>query len=425
MKIQKNLIFSILCFLILASVVFAQDSNTERLSDLIEQALKNNPKLKAENYKFEAAEKAIPRAGALPDPQLTFGLMNLPVNSFEFNQEPMTGKLVSIMQMFPFPGKLGIATDIAEHNTRIAKYKSDETRNHVITRVKTVYYNLYTIDRAIETVKTNQEFMRQFVSIAETKYATGTGLQQDVLRAQLELSKLEDDLIMWQQKRIAMEASLNSLLNQDSNTPLSVTPKELALNDGHVTELMDVNIEQTRPLLKVWQEMLNRSESSIKLAKKDYWPNFTFGASYNQRDNLKSGMVMHDFFSATLSLNIPLYFGRKQSAKVQEKEKERNSIYSEYEDILNQIKADKFSTLAELQRNKKRIQLYDGGILLQAKQSLDAAITGYQVNKVDFLTLINNWTMLQNYQLQFYKAFADYQISVAEFEQIVGQVNIQ
>jgi len=425
MKIQKNLIFSILCFLILASVVFAQDSNTERLSDLIEQALKNNPKLKAENYKFEAAEKAIPRAGALPDPQLTFGLMNLPVNSFEFNQEPMTGKLVSIMQMFPFPGKLGIATDIAEHNTRIAKYKNDETRNHVITRVKTVYYNLYTIDRAIETVKTNQEFMRQFVSIAETKYATGAGLQQDVLRAQLELSKLEDDLIMWQQKRIAMEASLNSLLNQDSNTPLSVTPKELELKDGHVTELMDVNIEQTRPLIKVWQEMLNKSESSVKLAKKDYWPNFTLGASYNQRDNLKSGMVMHDFFSATLSLNIPLYFGRKQSAKVQEKEKDRNSIFSEYENILNQIKADKFSTLAELQRNKKRIQLYDGGILLQAKQSLDAAITGYQVNKVDFLTLINNWTMLQNYQLQFYKAFADYQISVAEFEQIVGQVNIQ
>ncbi|MBN2413013.1 TolC family protein [candidate division KSB1 bacterium] len=425
MKIRKNLIFSILCIIVPAGVVFAQDTNTEQLSGLIEQALNNNPMLKAENYKYEAAEEAVPGAGALPDPQFTFGLMNMPVNSFEFNQEPMTGKLVSVVQMFPFPGKLGLATDIAEYNAKIARYKSLETRNYIITRVKTVYYNLYTIDRAIETVKTNREFMRQFVTIAETKYTTGTGLQQDVLRSQLELSKLEDDLILWGQKRKAAEALLNSLLNRDPDTPVPVTAKEIVFYNEYVTELNNINIEQTRPLARVWQEMLNKAESSIKLAKKDYWPNFTLGASYSQRDNLKSGMVMYDFFSATVSLNVPLYMGRKQKTKVREKEINRNSVYSEYENIINQIKADKTSILAELDMTKKRIQLYEGGILLQAQQSLDAAVTGYQVNKVDFLTLINNWTMLQNYQLQLYKAYADYRKSLAEFEQIVGRVGIQ
>jgi len=182
------------------------------LDEYVSKAVQDNPRLSAALQKVQMVERTIPQAGALPDPQLSLGLMNLPVNSFAFNQEPMTGKTISVMQMFPFPGKLSLATDIAELNTAIARWQEQEVRNQIVALVKRVYFDLYAIDRTIETIESNQHLMEQFVSVAETKYATGSGLQQDVLRAQVELSKLGDDLIMWQQKRRSAVAKLNALL---------------------------------------------------------------------------------------------------------------------------------------------------------------------------------------------------------------------
>lgn len=400
-------------------------SNVEKqkpvLKELIQEALDNNPRLEAAIQRTLSAEKAIPQAGALPDPQFTLSMMNLPVNSFDFNQEPMTGKLISFMQMFPFPGKLRLATDIAESEASAVRYQQEEVRNMVIQMVKRAYFDLYAVDRAVETVQKNQVLMGQFVQVAETKYATGSGLQQDVLRAQVELSKLEDDLIMWQQKRIAAEARLNALLNRPVKTPFERTRQELSLPIDILSMPTPGELEQKRPLLRAWQVRIHKAESAVKLARRDIWPNITVGASYTQRDDLKNGMSMHDFFSATLSLNIPLYFKRKQNAKVVEKELDLAAVSAEYLNVRLEVMAEIESLRAELERNRKRIELYKGGILIQAQQALDSAHAGYRVGKVDFLTLINNWMMLQNYELQYFFALSDYHKALANYELAVGE----
>jgi hypothetical protein len=115
--------------------VFSQtevDNINDILKELIQEALENNPKLESAVQRALSAEKIIPQAGALPDPQLTFSLSNLPVNSFSFDQDPMTGKVIGVMQMFPFPGKLSLATDIAEFEAAAIKYQQEEIRNQVI-----------------------------------------------------------------------------------------------------------------------------------------------------------------------------------------------------------------------------------------------------------------------------------------------------
>lgn len=394
------------------------------LTGLIQEALENNPKLEAAYQRALSAEKAIPQAGALPDPQLTFGLMNLPVNSFSFSQEPMTGKLVGIMQMFPFPGKLSLATDIAEFEAAAIKYQQDEVRNQIIQMVKRVFYDIYSIDRALETVQKNYALMEQFVQVAETKYATGSGLQQDVLRAQVEISKLEDDLIMWQQQRLSVVARLNALLNRAVDTAVEKIPPELTLPGSRVIIFPPESIEQNRPLLRAWQERIQKAEAAVKLADRDIWPNITVGASYRQRNDLADGRQMHDFFSANVSLNLPLYFKRKQKAKVAEKQLTFKAIKAEYDNIKIGVLSDVESILAELERNRKRVELYQGGILLQAQQSLDSAQAGYRVGKVDFLTLINNWMMLQNYELQYFLAISNFHKNLANYELAVGGVVI-
>jgi cobalt-zinc-cadmium efflux system outer membrane protein len=421
---MKKVVPGVLVLVLIFSAfsLFSQESPPRNmtLSGLIKEALENNPRLEAAVRRTLAAEKTIPQAGALPDPQLTLGLVNLPVNSFAFNQEPMTGKLVSLMQMFPFPGKLSLAEDMAESEAAAVKFQQDEVRNQIVRMVKQAYYDLFAIDRAEETVGKNKALMEQLVQAAETKYATGTGLQQDVLRAQVELSKLEDDLIMWQQKRVAAVARLNAILNRPADSPLEKTPEELNLPGAPPPSLSPAEVEGKRPLLLAWKERIGRSEAAVKLARRDYWPNFTLGASYSQRDNLANGTVLHDFFSATISLNIPIFFKRKQSARVAEKELDREAVIAEYAGVRAEVLAEIESLRAELERNRKRVELYRGGILLQARQSLESAQAGYQVGKVDFLTLINNWMMVENYELQYFFGLADYEKALAGYELATG-----
>ncbi len=422
------ILFLAIVFVFEGFAAFSQtevDNTNDVLKELIQEALENNPKLEAAIQRALSAEKVIPQAGALPDPALTFGLSNLPVNSFAFDQDPMTGKVIGVMQMFPFPGKLSLATDIAEYEAAAIKYQREEIRNQIIQMVKQTYFDLYATDRAIETTEKNKALMGQFVQVAETKYATGSGLQQDVLRSQVEISKLEDDLIMWQQKRLSVVARLNALLNRPVDTLVDKTLPELKLPDGPVTIFPAEKIEQNRPLLKAWNERIQKAETAVKLAERDIWPNFTVGASYRQRNRLADGRQMTDFFSATVSLNIPLYFKRKQKAKVAEKKLGFNATKSEYENVKINILSEIKSILAELERNRKRVELYKGGILLQAQQSLESAQAGYRVGKVDFLTLINNWMMLQNYELQYFFAVSNFYKNLANYELAVGGNDIQ
>ena len=414
--------FTMVAVLLVTIPVFSQDveQRTEILLDLIQEALENNPGLEAAVLRAQSAEKVISQAGALPDPQLNLGLLNLPVNSFAFDQEPMTGKLIGIMQKFPFPGKQGLAKEMAEFEAGAVKYQQKEVRNQIVQMVKSAYYNLYAFDRAIETVQKNQTLMEQFIRIAETKYSTGTGLQQDVLRAQVEFSKLEDDLIMWQQKRRAATARLNAILNRPVDSQFDKTARDLVLPESQASGSPTETIEQQRPLLLAWKERIQKAESSVKLARRDYWPNFTVGASYRQRDNLSNGVVMHDFFSATLSINIPLFFKRKQGAKVAEKELAFSALNAQYKNIYIGVLSNLEGIEAEMERNRKRVELYRGGILIQAQQSLESAQAGYQVGKVDFLTLINNWMMLQNYEMQYFFAMADFHKAMANYELNMG-----
>jgi len=267
--------------------------------------------------------------------------------------------------------------------------------------------------------------MEQFVHMAETKYATGSGLQQDVLRAQVELSKMEDDLIMWEQKRLGVVAKLNALLNRPAEFSIERIPQELSIFPNTAEDVSIEKVEENRPLLKAWKEKIHKVESAVELAQRDIWPNFMVGASYNQRSDLKSGMKMRDFVSAMVSLNIPLYKKRKQNMKIIEKELTLDAVKAEYENVKSGVQAEIQNLKAELDRYEKRINLYKGGILIQAQQSLDSAHEGYRVGKVDFMTLISNWMMLQNYELQYYFALAEFHKSLASYELAIGKKTIE
>jgi cobalt-zinc-cadmium efflux system outer membrane protein len=421
--LNKTFGAAVLALVILSPIASPAQADNEEgspLAILVQQALANNPRIEAALQQYRAAGQKISQAGALPDPQVTLGLMNLPVNSFSFDQEPMTGKVVGIMQMFPFPGKQALAANMARIEASAMKQLEEEVRGQIVQAVKRVYFDIFAVDRARETAERNLALMKQFVRVAEARYATGSGLQQDVLRAQVELARLEDGLLQWDQKRRSLEARLNALLNRPEGSGFEITRPELDLPASDPPPVSAEGLAQTRPLLRAWTDRLEKAGVAVKFATRDRWPNFTVGASYSQRDNLQNGAVMHDFLSVTFSLNIPLFTKRKQGAAVAERALDRAAAEAGYRNALNVVMADAQSAKAALEQSRKRVALFEGGILLQARQSLDSARAGYEAGKVDFLTLINNAMMVENYEQQYYAALADYFKALADFEFAAG-----
>ncbi|MFQ6070299.1 MAG: TolC family protein [Candidatus Aminicenantales bacterium] len=405
------------------NVLFSQQKahSTLNLEDLIEEALKNNPLILSAKKKWDAYEKKIPQARALPDPNFSFGLINLPVNSFDFNQEPMTGKKFSFMQMIPFPGKLRLKGEMAIYEYNSVGQSYEEIKNTIIKKVKLAYYDLFFIDKSIEITEKNKVLLQEFVKIAEVKYSVGKGLQQDVLKAQVELSKLIDRLITLHQKRQTAGAALNTLLNRAPEEPLGrIKQVEKSRIMFNLDELKKIALK-ARPLLKAWDYIIEENEAAHKLAKKDYLPNFNLSVAYTQRDDLQSGMKMYDFFSGVITINIPLYFSQKQNKKIEQTALNIAMAKEQYNSVRNEIFFQIKDILEELKKDEQLIDLFKTGIIPQAAQSLKSAISGYQVDKIDFITMLHNQVTLFNYEIDYYRVLSDFEKKIAELEAAVGK----
>ncbi|MFZ0391548.1 MAG: TolC family protein, partial [Calditrichia bacterium] len=395
------------------------------LPELIQEGLQNNPELQSGYNRWQADQAKIPQAGALPDPQISFNLLNLPVNTFDFDQEPMTGKQLSLMQMFPFPGKLGLKEDIARAGSQISRAQYRELQNQLVKNIKLTFYELYFLDKSIETIESNTRLMKDFNRIAESRYTVGTGLQQDILRAQVELARLTDKQVTLQQKRKVQASRLNKLLNR----PISAAVGEPQVNDPDSLQLRTQSLNPDslktlanhyRPLFSAWESTLKQSRKKVDLAKKGYLPDFKLGVAYTQREALQNGMPGVDFVSGLFTMEVPLYFWKKQKKNIEENRYSQIALQKKYEDVKNQVFSKLDQKFTEIQKNEKLLQLYKTGIIPLANQSLESALSGYQTDRVDFLTLLNNQITIFNYELEYYRVFSDLFKNLAELQALTG-----
>ena len=390
-----------------------------RLQPLIQEALAVNPEIKADGKRWDAAKERPPQEGSLDDPMLSFEIVNLPTNSFSFAQDDMTMKQFSLSQTFPFFGKLGLRSEVARREANAIGQGYRDKRNEIVRRVKEVFYDLYAVDRSLEVVEKNREVLKEFLKIAETKYSVGKGIQQDVLKAQVELSKLLDEQIRLEQAHQAAAAKMNAILNRPPRTPLART--EDVVKDELRVDLKDLQAKalENRPLLKALQEDVERSKAANALARKQYFPDLTMSVGYGLREDSRL-VNRSDMFSAGFTINIPLYFRTKQDRRVAETSALINSAREQYQAARNDVLSLVKELASELEKGSKLIDLLQTGLIPQAQLSLDSAVAGYQVNKVDFLTLLDNRLTLFNFEKEYYRALREYQSSLARLEWVVG-----
>jgi len=396
------------------------------LDDAVATALAGNPGLAAIEARARALDEVPAQKGTLPDPQLLFNLMNLPVDSFSFSQEAMTQVQIGISQMLPYPGKLALQEEVATQEASAAGDKVAEMRLRLVRDVRTLWWTLYYLDRALEIVASNQELLRQFVTIAQTKYKVGKGLQQDVLLAQVELSKLLDREIALQGMRQSMAARLNALLDRQVDTAVHLARQvDESLPELAPADALYQAAEDGRPLLRQQARQIDAARLRRDLAKKDYYPDFRVGALYGFRSGENpNGSSRADFATFMFSMNLPIYTGSRQDRKLDQRNSELSRERYAFDDLRSRVAAEIATALADYKRARQQASLFREGIIPQATQTVASMRAGYQVNKVDFLNLVRAQITLFNYQVQYWKALSEANQARARVAAAVGKETV-
>ncbi len=397
------------------------DESVLTLNLALERALAGNPGLGEIKARAEALAAIPAQAGSLPDPTVNVGLLNVPTSNFNLHAEDMTMLEMGVSQTIPFPGKLALREKIAEQEALAAADSVDEARLRLAREVKQSWWRLFYYDRALNLLDETERVFQQLIDSAQAKYQVSKGTQQDVLLAQLELSKLKTEKLELISLRHTQNARLNALLDRGSEMPVHIpTEAEFKLPDIIEATLQDKAL-QIRPLFAQHQKMLDAAQTKVDLAKQDFYPDFTVGGGYAFRQNNPTGQSRSDFASVQLSMNVPIYANRKHAKAVDQRQSELLQEQYSLKDEHHKIQAEIAAKAAEYQQAKEKLLLLEHEIIPQAQQTVDSLLAGYQVSQTNFTDLLRTQLSLFQYQAQYWQALSDTQQLLAELSAAIGE----
>jgi cobalt-zinc-cadmium efflux system outer membrane protein len=417
---KKIVVFSFIMVFLNSAAAVSQEMNTGKaaLSEFIQAALNENPQIKATDKEWQAALQRIPQVKSLPDPMLSFSHFG---QSVETRLGPQRNK-ISVSQMFPFFGKLSIKGEVAHSQAWILEAQYRAVKADIILKVKQTFFSLYWFDKALKISQEEKEVLQRLVRVAQKKYETGQATQQDVLKAQLEISKVLDKILSLKQGRKAVAAEMNALLNRPVEASVWIVDEvEVPGIQFELVELYEWAKENRPELIKV-QRLIEKGEKSLKLTKKNYYPDFHVMFDYI---DIGSGTTTspedgRNAWMGSVGINIPLWRKRLRAAEAEEATKLEAS-----EDLYRNIENETLSRVNELffeaKTVEEQIKLYRYSLLPQAEQSFKASEIGYLAGKVDFLNLLESERMILMIKTGYHKAVSDLNKSLARLERIVGK----
>jgi outer membrane protein TolC len=411
---QVRVVIAIVVAMVFAGSVFAQEQRpVTSLQELLDHLENNNPEIRAARFRFEAATKRPSQVSTLPEPKLTLANVGVGQPFSRLGVSEFAYRGIGISQEIPFPGKLGLA---AEEAKREADGERQNYRSIVFekaSQLKTAYYDWYFVTKAIEITSKNRDLLDRLEQIARARYAVGKGIQPDVLKAQVEVSGLVQQLELLQQKRLLTEARIRALLNSELplGRPADIRQTTLQLNLESILQM----VESQSPRLQSEQAMVQSRAVGIDRARREYRPDFNFGFQWQH-----TASQFPDYYMATAEIKLPVYSGRKQRLGVEEAQarlqEARENYQAARQDLVFAAKDKYFTAMT----SEKLLALYQSGIVPQSSTALESALSGYEVGNVDFLTLLNNAITLLNYEMQYYQELTKHEQALAELEPLVG-----
>ena len=417
---MKKLIIPILIifiFIIPKCFTWAEEISAS-LDSLVDEGLKNNPRIQAAYNNWQAALEKIGQVKSLPDPTVSFSY-------FGENVETRTGpqkRKYNTSQKIPFPGKLDLKGKAYAAHAGIFKEQYEAKKQEVIKDIKFVYYDIFWVDKALQITQEEKNILENLEKTAQRKFESGLAPQQDVIKAQVEISKLIDKLFVLKQRRNSLSAKMNSLLNRSNGAKLeaagSVEPRPFKYE---LEALHKLSRESRQELVSAKLD-IERSKYEESLARLDYFPDFTLGFDYTEVGSGHTAMTNDgdDAWMGTVGINLPIWFDKLDSRQ-REKKSALQASKKNYQNIENSVAYEVEDTYFKIIAYRDIVSLYKTALVPQTEQAFESARIGYETGKVDFLNWLDSERVLLQTRLAYYKAIVDYQKSIAYLERVVGR----
>ena len=357
------------------------------------------------------------QAATLPDPEVSLQHFTVgspqPFSGYETSDFYYTG--FGISQDIPGPGKLRLQKSEAEKDAEYAKHRYEVAEREVEEKIKEIYFELFYHVKTLAILDLNQEELQQIQQIAETRYRVGQGLQQDLIKAQLQTTEILKQHAMHHQEEDQAQVELKQILGRDPDSLNieigEIEPTHLQLDPSQLAQLADSG----SPELAADRAMEARGAEALKLAHQGYWPDFTVGYAYQ-----KTGPGFRDYYMLNVGAKIPLYFWRKQTPAIEQAALEAESARSQALATRLHVSSDAESSLLAMRTAERVMSIYRDGLIPQAETSEASTMSAYRVGKVDFQTLLSSVLELQNLRQEYYRSLADHEIAIAKLQQVIG-----
>jgi outer membrane protein TolC len=468
---MKNWIIYLLLILVYSSNAYGQT-----LNDYLIIAAENNPNLKSKYFQYLAALERVPQVGSLPDPQLSFGFFVMPMERYMGNQVAE----ISLMQMFPWFGTLGAAKNEMTFMAKAKFEEFNETKSMLFYEVRANWYALQLLEKEIAITKENIELLKTMEQIALTRFKSGgqsggssgsfgnmrnsnnpnannsssgmggmnmqgqssspnsptrnmpqmgemenmnsSGSMIDVLRVQMEINELQNNLALLEDTKIPLIARFNQLLNRDKNEPVifsdSITAATMPIS---LNEIPD-SIKNNNPMLKMLEQEESAYIAQGNMNRKMGLPMIGVGLQYDifqPRAISESMMNGRNMLMPMATVTIPLW-RKKYTASVRESDFMRQSVIEQKQDVSNQLMVNYEDALKEFKDADRRVKLYQEQTSL-ANQALNILIVQYSTEGSNFEEVLRMQQQLLDYRLKYLDALIDGNIAVAMMERLMGR----
>ena len=387
------------------------------LSALLDEATRSNPDIQATRLGWQAATQVPSQVSTLPDPQVT--LQHFSVGS----PRPFAGYSNSdfayigfgISQDLPYPGKLKLKGEAAQQDAAISRNKLEAVRRSVLQQVKEAYYQIAYVQQTLEVLDRNGTLLEQVEKIADARYRVGEGSQQDILKSQLERTKLLREVAHHHELMHTQQALLRKLLNRPPDSPDISTEPLVETPLVYTSDELLAKVRTENPEVAGQQETVKKQSLQVEIARKDRYPDFSVQYMWQH-----TAEPFRDYYMLSVSARIPIYRRRKLNPEMTQAVEELNRSRREYESQIQTAYFDVRNQYIAAETASQMLKIYREGLIPQALATYQSGLTSYQTGSVDFETLFSSFLDVLNFDGEYWKTLMEHETALARIEQITG-----
>jgi cobalt-zinc-cadmium efflux system outer membrane protein len=393
------------------------DAPPTRLATLLDEAARNNPDILAARRGWQAATQVPSQASTLPDPQVSVQSFSVgsprPFAGFSNSEFAYMG--LGVSQDFPYPGKLKLKAEAAQQDAAISRDKLDAVRRSVLQQVKEAYFQTAYIQQTLEVLDRNGKLLDQIEKIADARYRVGQGKQQDVLKAQLEKTKLLREFAHHHELMGTQQALLLKLLNRPPGSPEITTEPLVETPLRYTSDELLERVRAQNPEVATQQEMVKKQSLQVEMARKDRYPDFSVQYMWQ-----RTGPSFPSYYMLTFSARLPIYRRRKLNPEMTQAVEELNRSQHEYESQVQTAYFDVRNQYIAAETASQVLKIYREGLIPQALATYQSGLASYQTGSLDFESLFSTFLDVLNFDGEYWKTLMEYETALARIEQVTG-----